>query len=64
MAIQNFYNGEVFSEIDMLISYLYQKQSDFDHHAKKLMENQYFYAWLIQLGYESHIEKWRSILTN
>ena len=58
------YNGETFTEVDSLITFLYQKQSDFDQRASELLKNQYFFAWLIQLGYENHLEKWRSILTN
>lgn len=59
-----FYKGQVFTEVDSLVSFLYQKQSDFDQYANELIENQYFFAWLIQLGYEDHLEKWRSILRN
>lgn len=57
------YDGKVFTEIDAFISYLHDKQSKFDQHASRLLENQYFFAWLIHFGFENHIEKWRSILT-
>jgi len=56
------YNGETFSNVDALIDFLCERQNELDQNASRLLEEPYFFAWLIQLGYESHLEKWRSVI--
>lgn len=57
------YEGKTFTDVKTFMSYLYGKKERFHEYATELVQNQYFFAWLMQLGYEEHLEKWRSMLT-
>lgn len=58
------YQNNVFHNMESLITFFHENQMNFHQYAQELINNQYFHAWLIELGYENHLEKWRSILNN
>lgn len=58
------YQNIVFHNMESLIAFFHENQMNFHQYAQELINNQYFHAWLIELGYENHLEKWRSILNN
>ena len=58
------YRGKVFGDVESFITFLHDNKKILNEYANELLNNQYFLAWLTQLGYEKHINEWRSILTN
>ena len=55
---------KVFGDVESFITFLHDNKKILNEYANELLNNQYFLAWLTQLGYEKHINEWRSILTN
>ncbi|GLH65071.1 hypothetical protein PG301_29100 [Parageobacillus sp. G301] len=56
------FNGNVYTTVDALLDDWIQQGKDIEQLATELLNNQYFFAWLTQLGYENHLKHWRTII--